>query len=90
MFWKRSDFYVKTDGIHNNPSSLRDDCVFHNACQNFCIGSEFYIYFEENCAVLVKIGSILRSTKVHGAFMFPNIANFYTEALGDTAARLRV
>jgi hypothetical protein len=29
--------------------------------------------------VLVNIGSILRSTKVYGAFMFPNIANFYIE-----------
>jgi hypothetical protein len=43
------------------------------------MGTEFNIYLEENCAVLVKIGSILRSTKVYGAFMFPNIANFYTE-----------
>jgi len=55
------------------------DYVFHNACQNFCIGTEFNIYMGENCAALVKTGSIPRSKKVYGAFMFPNIANFYTE-----------
>jgi len=79
MFWKHSAFNIQTNPIHNNPCALRIDCVFHNACQNFCVGKEFNIYLEETCAALVEIGSILSNTKVYGAFMFPNTANFYRE-----------